>query len=182
MDKKLGFTLIELLIVVAIIGILAAIAVPNFLNAQIRAKVSVVLSEERGLCEAYLLYRLDNSSYPPHIDGHPAQHHFVTTPIAYYSRSVFDPFQAKLTEREIPVIRNTRNQYHMEPATLLYDWFQSTKTRYSNFWPQLNRSAYAAQSMGPGKTWISNELYDASNGTSSIGIIYTLAEGDQKKY
>jgi prepilin-type N-terminal cleavage/methylation domain-containing protein len=64
MKKVRGFTLIELLIVVAIIAILAAIAVPNFLEAQVRAKVSRVRTDQRSLSIAIEAYYVDNNIYP----------------------------------------------------------------------------------------------------------------------
>ena len=64
MRTKHAFTLIELLIVVAIIAILAAIAVPNFLEAQVRAKVSRVKSDMRSMATALEAYRIDNTKYP----------------------------------------------------------------------------------------------------------------------
>ncbi|MDK2973180.1 MAG: ral secretion pathway protein [Candidatus Sumerlaeota bacterium] len=59
-----AFTLIELLIVVAIIAILAAIAVPNFLEAQTRAKVARVKSDMRTTATGLEAYRVDNNDYP----------------------------------------------------------------------------------------------------------------------
>ena len=61
---KNAFTLIELLIVVAIIAILAAIAVPNFLAAQTRARVSRVLADFRTITTGLEAYRADYTGYP----------------------------------------------------------------------------------------------------------------------
>ena len=62
--KESGFTLIELLIVIAIIGILAAIAIPNLLNAVQRGKQKRTMSDLRALATAVEAYAVDNNKYP----------------------------------------------------------------------------------------------------------------------
>ncbi len=91
-----AFTLIELLIVVAIIGILAAIAIPNFLEAQVRSKMSAVKSDHRTLATALEAYYADNNAYPEdyaefELAGGYGQGR-LTTPIAYISSVPRDVF------------------------------------------------------------------------------------------
>ena len=59
-----GFTLIELLIVVAIIGIIAAIAIPNLLNAIDRGKQKRTMADIRSVGTAVESYSIDNNNYP----------------------------------------------------------------------------------------------------------------------
>jgi general secretion pathway protein G len=64
-----GFTLIELLIVVAIIGIIAAIAIPNLLNAIDRGKQKRTMADLRTIGTAMEQYAVDNNVYPTASDA-----------------------------------------------------------------------------------------------------------------
>ena len=101
-----AFTLIELLIVVAIIAILAAIAVPNFLEAQVRSKVSRTKSDMRTMATGLESYMVDCNGYPNcHMYGIATRNYIsgsasdpmilerLSTPVAYLTNVTFrDPF------------------------------------------------------------------------------------------
>lgn len=93
MRIKKGFTLIELLIVIAIILILIAIALPNFLEAQIRAKVAKAKGEMRSIGIAMESYNLDFKIYPRDHERHAWGGLFwLTAPINYIGNMPSDAF------------------------------------------------------------------------------------------
>jgi general secretion pathway protein G len=64
-----GFTLIELMVVVLILGVLAAVIVPNVIGSADTAKASAAKQDVASLMQALKLYRLDNGRYPSSDQG-----------------------------------------------------------------------------------------------------------------
>lgn len=64
-----GFTLIELMVVLAIIGVLAALIVPNVLSRADDARVTAARTDVNNIMQALKLYRLDNQRYPTNEQG-----------------------------------------------------------------------------------------------------------------
>ncbi|MBN2328987.1 MAG: prepilin-type N-terminal cleavage/methylation domain-containing protein [Candidatus Omnitrophica bacterium] len=98
-----AFTLIELLIVVAIIGILAGIAVPNFLQAMVRSKIAAAQAQINACATALESYHVDRGGFPPTryyclaFGAEQAKKYFelpweLTTPVAYLADRPLDPF------------------------------------------------------------------------------------------
>ena len=67
--RQRGFTLIELMVVLAIIGLLAALIIPNVLGRADDARVTAAKTDISNLMQALKLYRLDNLQYPTSEQG-----------------------------------------------------------------------------------------------------------------
>ncbi|HEY9105882.1 MAG TPA: type II secretion system major pseudopilin GspG [Roseateles sp.] len=74
-----GFTLIEMLVVLAIMGVLAAIVVPNIMDRLDGSRVTAARTEVNNLMQALKLYKLDNMRYPSAEQGLDALVHKPTT-------------------------------------------------------------------------------------------------------
>jgi prepilin-type N-terminal cleavage/methylation domain-containing protein len=181
-----AFTLIELLVVVAVIAILAAIAVPNFLEAQIRAKVSRVAADLQSLASAAEMYALDNREYPPHLEQktctelpHYVRYSFFTTPVAYISG---------LPGREIFTPKNELD--FSEQSDAVADTFYYTWTNFGSFacrsdphplWPYRDDHAFLFRSRGPDglleKNPVRNEHFSGEGKLSPDPYLYSATNG-----
>jgi type II secretion system protein G len=205
---KRGFTLIELLVVVAIIAILAAIAIPNFLEAQMRAKVARIKSDMRTMATALETYAVDHTAYPPRRNdeaGMPAPHYDrqsqelsrLTTPVSYITALPRDILARG--DRGLPYLID-----YFDPVQTMWlvgltrgwvgqDWPSESDYRALVNWMvvSVGPDGYLGLTI-PGEPggyppqpqpvlFTISRVYDPTNGTNSIGNIFRFA-GSQDPY
>lgn len=178
-SHKQGFTLIELLIVVAIIAILAAIAIPNFLAAQVRSKVSRVKADIRTAATAVESYYIDYNDYPKSV---PVAQVFsgsrnsaysylpdtITTPVSYISNNkIVDAFAQGIYQDPYSRLFWQNTKYLQNPAfnPSHTDWYDPIFEVAYGYWK--------VGSLGPNADYDGGyNIYDPTNGTISNGDIY----------
>ncbi|HOE96912.1 MAG TPA: prepilin-type N-terminal cleavage/methylation domain-containing protein [Candidatus Sumerlaeota bacterium] len=202
--KQHGFTLIELLIVVAIIAILAAIAVPNFLEAQVRSKVSRVHADMRTLATGLEAYRVDNNTLPAWFDPGAAYLPIsagvvLSTPVAYLTNPrMVDPFASQQNLQSwtlaggIPFLQIFTNDDSSALRTIEIDTLMRQAATNPTVLPRcFPLKNYIIISSGPDHVDntvggyapyapadpLGSGVYDPTNGTVSNGDIFRMHNG-----
>ncbi|MBX7244922.1 MAG: type II secretion system protein GspG [Candidatus Sumerlaeaceae bacterium] len=204
-----GFTLIELLIVVAIIAILAAIAVPNFLEAQVRSKVSRNKADLRSLATGLEAYAVDNNAYPPAWDTtfggtltwgtlvtppfHSRVPNYITTPISYMTSLPEDPFRSTTVGALTPPLNLVERRqiyfnfkyYFVTPSLAPPNVNNFTEaTKLAGAWLMYSIGPDRDEFNTPGAVAVVGQRvyrdYDPTNGTVSLGNVFrTQGSGDK---
>jgi len=182
-----GFTLIELLIVVAIVGILAALAIPNFLQAQVRAKVARSQADMATIATCLESYYVDNNDYPPNDGGYTTVPRQITTPINYITTNrIIDPFAEQLRHDTYGDQAKYYTYGRVVPSPF-FPWPQPIELidhplfnlgafkkyghwRMMSIGPDL---LYSGKDIGLGQypTYLCDVPYDPTNGTISFGNV-----------
>lgn len=190
-EKAKAFTLIELLVTLGIIGVLAAIAVPNLLEAQTRSKVSKERANLRSIGTALESYRVDNLAYPfaalpiNVLNGGktltPRIRRLIplTTPVSYIIGIPEDTFNPSNSIEDKVVNYLDRESYFA--SNFYQNNPPSTAGANINYFKKDPKYEWILMSFGPsrGRPNIldgldNNDLYDPTNGTTSVGLITRL--------
>lgn len=189
-----GFTLIELLIVVAIISILSSIAVPNFLEAQTRAKVSLAKADMASMGTALEVFAIDRNKYPPRrnpnweggayaplLSTKMDDLKVLTTPVKYMTKIPADIFETR-----VPPPLNAIDYFDQEQTNVLAQYVQKKQNTNAKLWMLLsvgpdgfigvheNGSPGGYPAQPPLLIFSITQEYNPENGTISLGNIYRL--------
>lgn len=201
-SRNSAFTLIELLIVVAIIAILTAIAVPNFLHAQVRAKVAKAQADFRNVAVAMEAYQTDHHDYPPAQGGAFFRELApLTTPVPYMAQIPLDPLRPwDVCPQDTDHDADTNTYEACKPPgdSRLRDGGGYNMIRFNQSSQARDKFFWGMQGLGPDHDEEGNYLYpiwsesyrrllmqrlcDPSNGLQSSGDMFRFGPSDPLTY
>jgi prepilin-type N-terminal cleavage/methylation domain-containing protein len=180
-QRKFAFSLIELLFVTAIVGILAAVALPKFQYALLKTQIAKVNTDFCNIKSALELYYSDYALYPPqkndflfntmYIQGE----YRLTTPVSYLSPVPYSPWIGKYIKSRISQTNPSGITVHNNYLLATKSFVTDNNTPFLTTYP-----AWYIASSGPfyvstGKS--SKHWYSITNGLVSEGGFWMDSEG-----